>query len=175
MTVSAVTFVPNERASGDPNTPSNESAPERFERRVNRTTVDLTTVDGDSAAFVDTVRLPVREQYTSVVLTLSVEDATLTSGDRAEVTVPGGTLNASAAFPVEPGSNATLLLDLGVTEENGTYTLTSSGVETGVTPTTSTAQGASSGGSSPTETTSATASTPTEAPAPTPTATPTEG
>ncbi|WP_372909502.1 DUF4382 domain-containing protein [Salinigranum sp.] len=170
VTVSAVTFVPGERASGDPNTPSNESAPERFERRVDRTTVDLTTVGGDSAAFVDTIRLPVRERYTTVVLSLSVEEATLASGEPVEVVVPNGTVDVRTAFPVETGSNTTLLVDMAVTEgENSTYTLTSSGAATGVNLTTSTPE-TPSDGSSPNGT-STTASTPSETPASTGTAT----
>jgi hypothetical protein len=171
VTVSAVTFAPGKRASGDPNTPSNESTPERFERRVDRTTVDLTTVGGDSAAFVGTVRLPVRERYTTVVLSLSVEEATLASGEPVEVAVPNGTVDVRTAFPVETGANTTLLLDLAVTEgENGTYTLTSSGAATGVNLTTSTPE-APSEESSPTGTSSTTASTPSETPASTGTAT----
>jgi hypothetical protein len=171
VTVSAVTFVPGERASGGPNTASNESAPERFERRVNRTTVDLTTVGGDSAAFVDTVRLPVRDRYTTVVLSLSVEEATLASGDPVEVAVPDGTLDVRTAFPVEAGSNTTLLLDLAVTEgENGTYTLTSSGAATGLNPTTSTPE-TPGGGASPTGPSPTTATTSSETPASTAAAT----
>jgi hypothetical protein len=164
VTVRAVTFVPGERASGDPNTPSNGSTPERFERRVDRTTVDLTTVGGDSAAFVDTVRLPVRERYTTVLLSLSIEEATLASGEPVEVAVPNGTVDVRTAFPVETGSNTTLLLDMAVTGgENGTYTLTSSGAATGVNLTTSTPE-TPSDGPSPNGTSSTTASTPNETP-----------
>ena len=137
VTVSDVSFVPGERADGEPNTPANGTEIQRFDRTVNRTTVDLTTVQGDSAAFVDTVTLPVREEYTTVVLTVTDVEATLASGERANVTLPGGTLNVSTGFGVEPGTETTLLLDVSATEgENGTYTLAPVDAETGVNLTT---------------------------------------
>jgi len=146
VTVSDVRFVPGERADGDPNTPANGTETERFDRTVNRTTVDLTTVQGDSAAFVDTARLPVREGYTTVVLAVTDVEATLTSGERANVTLPGGTLNVSTEFGVEPDTETALLLDLTATEgENGTYTLAPVDAETGLNLTTPTAIGAGPG------------------------------
>jgi hypothetical protein len=146
VTVSDVSFVPSDRASGDPNTPANGTETERFDRTVNRTTVDLTTVQGDSAALVDTVALPVREGYTTVVLTVTDVEATLASGEQANVTLPGGTLNLSTEFGVEPGTETALLLDLTATEgENGTYTLAPVDAETGLNLTTPATTGAGSG------------------------------
>jgi hypothetical protein len=157
VTVTAVSFVPADRASGDPNTPANGTTTERFDPRVNRTTVDLTAVQGDAAALVDTVSLPVREEYATVVVRVTGVEATLASGERANVTAPGRTVNASAGFAVEPGSETTLLVDLTVVEAegtSGTYRLASVGTETGLnltrpTAPTSTTGGPESGGDTP--------------------------
>ncbi|WP_380676329.1 DUF4382 domain-containing protein [Salinigranum sp. GCM10025319] len=154
VTVTAVSFVPADRASGDPNTPANGTTTERFDPRVNRTTVDLTAVQGGAAALVDTVTLPVREEYATVVVRVTSIEATLASGERANVTAPGGTLNASAGFAVDPSSETTLLVDLTAVEAegtNGTYRLEPVGTETGLnltTPTTATA-GPESGANAP--------------------------
>ncbi|WP_318569097.1 DUF4382 domain-containing protein [Salinigranum marinum] len=145
VTVSDVSFVPGDRANGDPNTPANGTETQRFDRTVNRTTVDLTTVQGDSAAFVDTVALPVREEYTTVVLTVTDVEATLASGERANVTLPGGTLNVSTGFGVEPDTETALLLDVSASEgDNGTYTLAPVDARTGLNLTTPAATGAGS-------------------------------
>jgi hypothetical protein len=172
VTVTAVSFVPADRASGDPNTPANGTTTERFDPRVNRTTVDLTAVQGDSAALVDTVSLPVREAYAAVVVRVTSVEATLASGERANVTTPGGTLNASAGFAVEPGSETTLLVDLTAVETegaNGTYRLAPVGTETGLNLTTPTAPTSATGGAGSGEDAPATADdqvTPTKTEAP---------
>lgn len=176
VTVSDVRFVPGERADGEPNTPANGTETERFDRTVNRTTVDLTTVRGDSAAFIDTVTLPVREEYTTVVLTVTDVEATLASGERANVTLPGGTLNVSTGFGVEPGTETTLLLDVSATEgENGTYTLAPVDAETGLNLTTPAAGGSEApeaGGGQDQDQSGGSSATPTATPA---TAAPTTG
>ena len=97
-----LTFVPADRESGETNTrvehtptengtaTATEVEVERHTRSVNRTTVDLTTVQQGTAVALGNVTLPVRERYRRVLLDVTVEGATLASGDGADVSAGNG-------------------------------------------------------------------------------------
>lgn len=131
-----LTFVPADRESGETNTrvehtptengtaTATEVEVERHTRSVNRTTVDLTTVQQGTAVALGNVTLPVRERYRRVLLDVTVEGATLASGDGADVSAGNGTLEVPAGFAVDRNTARELRIDLSTTQENGTYTLT---------------------------------------------------
>ena len=131
---SELTFVPADRESGETNTrventptgngTATEVEVERHARSVNRTTVDLTAVQQGSAVSLGNVTLPVRERYRRVHLDVTVEGATLVSGNGTEVSAGNGTLEVPIGFAVDQNTARELRIDLGTTQENGTYALT---------------------------------------------------
>lgn len=157
MTSTASTFVPADRANGDANTPTNGTGTptEQFEPSVNRTTVDLTTVNGDSATLGDTVSLPVRERYRQVAVFVTVTGTAMADGGNATVSVPNETLTLDTGFGVEPGSSTTFLLDMAVVEaDSETSVLTAAGepVERNLTTPTTGGSGADTTGTASTDT-----------------------
>jgi len=86
-------------------------------------TVDLTQLKGANSSLVDQYELE-SGNYTKVFLDVSEVDATLTSGESADVKLPSGKLQLTQNFTVESGSSIDFVYDINVVEKgNDGYNL----------------------------------------------------
>jgi len=108
VTVSQVTFV--DREGNQTEKPANA-------------TLDLTQLRGANASLVDQYEIE-SGNYTKVFLDVSEVDATLTSGESADVKLPSEKLQLTQNFTVESGSSVDFVYDINVVERgNGDYNL----------------------------------------------------
>ncbi|PSQ52849.1 hypothetical protein BRD20_05470 [Halobacteriales archaeon SW_8_65_20] len=108
VTVSQVTFV--DREGNQTEKPANA-------------TLDLTQLQGANASLVDQYEIE-SGNYTKVFLDVSEVDATLTSGESAEVKVRSEKLQLTQNFTVESGSSVDFVYDIKVVERgNDGYNL----------------------------------------------------
>lgn len=93
-------------------------------REVDGATVDLTRLQGDNATLVGSPELPVGK-YTTVVLTVSDVDATLTDGSSADVKLPSGKLRLNEGFTLGANDTVSFVYDVSVVNSgnSGKYVL----------------------------------------------------
>jgi len=102
-------------------------------REVNATTVDLTRLRGDNATLVEEFALPAGE-YNTVFLEVDGVDATLKTGESANVKLPSERLQLHTEFTVADGSETDFVYDISVHKagNSGKYILKPVVSESGV-------------------------------------------
>jgi hypothetical protein len=98
---------------------------------VDNRTVDLTRLQGDNASLLGNLSVPA-DEYDKVLVHVSGINATLDSGESANVKLPSEKLHISTTFTVEPNETVSFVYDITVQETgSGMYILKPQAGESG--------------------------------------------
>jgi hypothetical protein len=100
-------------------------------RDVDNRTVDLTRLEGENASLVENLSVPA-DTYEMVFVRIDGIDATLTSGESADVKLPSKRLHLNSEFTVEANETVSFVYDIRVHETgSGQYVLRPNAGESG--------------------------------------------
>ncbi|MCD2200519.1 DUF4382 domain-containing protein [Halobacterium sp. KA-4] len=100
-------------------------------RDVDNRTVDLTRLEGENASLVGNLSVPA-DTYEMVFVRIDGIDATLTSGESADVKLPSERLHLNSEFTVEANETVSFVYDIRVHETgSGRYILRPNAGESG--------------------------------------------
>ncbi len=100
-------------------------------RDVDNRTVDLTRLEGENASLVGNLSVP-SDTYETVFVRIDGIDATLTSGEAADVRLPSERLHLNSEFTVEANETVSFVYDIRVHETgSGRYVLRPNAGESG--------------------------------------------